>query len=53
MRILRAILSAIEESRQASANYQVARLLHRTEYPNESFERIYASVRDRKLEDLK
>lgn len=41
------------ESRQASANYEVARLLQRTEYPNESFERILHSVNKRDFGDLR
>ena len=50
---LKSIINAIAESRQASANYEIARLLQRTEYPNESIERILNGVTKRDFGDLK
>lgn len=53
MRFLRSLLNAITEARQASVNYEVARILQRTEYPNESIDRILKCVRKRDFEQLK
>lgn len=53
MRFLKILLNSIIEARQTSANYEVARTLQRTEYPNEPIERILRCVEKRDFEQLK
>lgn len=52
-KILKNAYNAIIEGRTAKAEYEVAKMLHNTEFRNESFEVVLDYVRGKKIECLK
>lgn len=52
-KVFQIFFRAIIEARQSQANYRIAHQLWKTEYRNESFDRVFYAVNNGTLEELK